>query len=250
MIDDPPVVDLLEVGVHYQAHRALHQLTATIARGERVGIVGPNGAGKTTLLRVLVGLVTPTRGSLRTFGQPPQRSRHRIAYLTQRHPVGRHHPVRVLDVVSMGRYVHRGPVGRLRHDDREAVAGALRRMELDDLAARRLSSLSGGQQRRTFLARTLAQEAELVLLDEPYASMDANTAQLIESQLTAAAAAGATVICVDHDLGALSRRYDRVLLVRESLRFDGNPFQALDAGRLRTAFGSGLVVLDDGAVEG
>ncbi len=232
-------------GLHagYRDRVALEGVDLRVAAGERVGVIGPNGAGKSTLLKCVVGLVRPTRGVVQVEGQPAARRRGRVAYLPQRAQIDWDHPAQVRDVVAMGRYPHRGPVGRLRREDHEAIADALERVDLAGLARVRIAELSGGQQQRTFLARALAQQASVLLLDEPYAGLDAATARVIDRELATVALAGAAVVVVNHDLAGLHRRYDRLAVLSRRLIAAGPPGEVLRGDVLDDAYGRGAVVL-------
>jgi manganese/zinc/iron transport system ATP- binding protein len=242
-----PAPALAVRGVHagYRDRTALVDVGLEVAQGERVGVIGPNGAGKSTLLKAVVGLVRLRRGSVEVGGVPAARVRGRIAYLPQRAQIDWDHPAQVRDVVAMGRYPHRGPVGRLRREDHGAVEAALARMDLTGLAKIRIAELSGGQQQRAFLARAFAQEAPVLLLDEPYAGLDAATATVIDRELASASEDGVAIVVVNHDLAALRQRYERLLVLNRRVVATGPPDEVLTAEVLDAAYGRGAVLLAD-----
>ena len=209
--------------VGYRRRLAVADADLSVAAGDRVGVIGPNGAGKTTLLQAIVGAVRAQAGEVHIDGRPARLARRLVGYLPQRAEVDWQHPAQVRDVVAMGRYPHRGPIGRLRADDRAAIADALARVELTDLAERRVAELSGGQRQRTGLARVLAQQAPVLLLDEPYAGLDAATTTIIERTLRDAADAGTAVLVVDHDLGRLIAVLQQGLATPEHAAFASRP---------------------------
>lgn len=234
---DVPALEVRALTAGYRRRVAVDGADLRIARGERVGIIGPNGAGKTTLLQAIVGAVRPRSGEVRIGGRPARQARRLIGYLPQRAEVDWQHPAQVRDVVAMGRYPHRGPIGRLRADDRAAIAEALARVELTDLAERRVAELSGGQRQRTGLARVLAQQAPVLLLDEPYAGLDAATTAVIERTLRDAAEAGTAVLVVDHDLGRLRPRYDRIVALDGRVIAIGPVDEVVTRSVLATTYG-------------
>jgi manganese/zinc/iron transport system ATP- binding protein len=238
-----------DVVVGYRDRLALDGVTLEHAHGSRLGVIGPNGAGKSTLVKAVVGLVRPRRGRIQVEGLPVSRARGRAAYLPQRHQVDLDHPAQVRDVVAMGRYPLRGPIGRLRAEDRRRVGEAIERLGLTDLARARIGELSGGQQQRAFLARAFAQEASVLLLDEPYAGLDALTSDVIDRELDRAAGDGVAIVVVNHDLAGLRRRYDRLLVLRRGVVALGPPSAVLTREVLRAAYGAGIH-LGDATVEG
>ena len=230
--------------VGYRRRLAVDAVDLTAEPGERLGIIGPNGAGKTSLLRAIVGTTHARAGEVYIGGTPARDVRRRVGYLPQRAEVDWEHPAEVRDVVTMGRYPHRGPIGRLREDDRAAIADALERLELTSLARRRVAELSGGQRQRTALARVLAQQAPVLVLDEPYAGLDATTTTVIEDTLQESAAAGTTVVVVDHDLGRLKERYDRLVALDRTVVAHGSVEEVLTRQVLATTYGLADVLAD------
>ena len=243
--DGDPRLRVRGVRARYRDRVALDGVDLDVGPGERVGVIGPNGAGKSTLLKCIVGLVRPTRGRIEVEGRPAARARGRVAYLPQRAQIDWEHPAQVRDVVAMGRYPHRGPVGRLRREDHDAVGAALARVGMADLARVRIAELSGGQQQRTFLARALAQQAAVLLLDEPYAGLDAATTRVIDRELVRVAEDGAAVVVVNHDLAGLQSRYARLLVLSRRVIATGTPAEVLRPEVLDAAYGHGAVVLAD-----
>ena len=243
---DVPRLRIRDLHAGYRDRTALTGVDLDVRAGERVGIVGPNGAGKSTLLTCVVGLVRARRGHIEVEGRPAARARGRVAYLPQRAQIDWEHPAQVRDVVAMGRYPHRGAIGRLRRDDHAAIEAALARVGLAELAKVRIAELSGGQQQRTFLARAFAQSAAVLLLDEPYAGLDAATTAIIDRELASAAATGTGVVVVNHDLAGLARRYDRLLVLNRATVAEGPPATVLRREVLDAAYGRGAVVLADG----
>ena len=220
-------VELLDVSFAYpHGPDVLRQVDLAIESHEFVGIAGPNGGGKTTLLRLILGLERPQRGAVRLLGVPPDRltRRSRIGYLAQRSQLGIEAPATVREVVTAGRTIAKGPFRPLGPADRAVVDEAIERVGLTRVAKRPLNRLSGGQQQRGFIAKALAGEPELLVLDEPTAGVDveaqASLAELLEdlhSDLRA------TILYVSHEFGAVEPYVDRLVLVNGAIAYDGPP---------------------------
>jgi manganese transport system ATP-binding protein len=216
-------------------------------------LIGPNGSGKSTLLHVVAGLLAPAAGRVAVLGAAPVDSRRRVAYVLQAVAVTEHLPVTVREVVTMGRYAHRGALGRLRAVDRSAVDDALERLELGDLARRHIGELSGGQRQRALVAQALAQEAEVLLLDEPVTGLDLASVHRIRAVIGEERDAGRAVLVATHDLEDAARA-DHVVLLAGRVVAAGPPSAVLTrrafaeayAGRLLRLEGETLF-LDEGA---
>jgi iron complex transport system ATP-binding protein len=205
-------------------------------------LVGPNGSGKSSLLHAIAGLLEPAAGSLDVFGQPPAAVRRRIAYVLQAQHAPAHLPVTVREVVALGRAPIRGPVRRLRPEDRTAVREAIERVELGALAGRHLGDLSGGERQRAFVAQGLAQQADLLLLDEPTAGLDVASTEQIRIVLADERAAGRSVIVATHDLTDAVAS-DLVVLLAGRVVAAGPPDVALARANLRLAYRGRLLDL-------
>lgn len=238
-----PPVEVWNLTVAYDRRPVLRGVTFHCAPGTVTAVMGPNGAGKSTLFRALLGLLPPAAGRVRIFGEPPHRQRHRVAYVPQRELIDWDFPATVWDVVMMGRVRQVGWLRRPGEEDRRRVAAALAQLGLEDLADRPIGALSGGQQQRVFLARALAQGADLLLLDEPFVGVDAATEEVIFATLARLKAEGRTILVIDHDLSAADR-YDRVLLLNGRLVADGPPRQVLTPEHLRATYGGRLAFLE------
>jgi len=225
------------VSVYYRSLPALRDVSFTLTAPQRVGIIGPNGSGKSTLLRCLVGMARPTSGAVTFNGVDVRRCRGAFAYLPQRATVDWEHPVRVKDVVTMGRYPHRRAFTRLTRSDHDAIEQALVKVGLEMLASTRVGELSGGQQQRMFLARALAQQAAVIMLDEPYAALDKTSVTIMERELDAAAHSGALIVVVSHDLSSLQARFDTVVLLANRLVAVGTPDQVVSHDTLQSVYG-------------
>jgi zinc transport system ATP-binding protein len=204
----------------------LHGVDLEIRRGEFVTIAGPNGGGKTTLLRVALGLEEPVSGEARLFGEPTDRvrDRYRIGYLAQRARLGIDAPASVSEVVAAGRVARRGLLRPFGSADREAIAAAVTRVGLVEQAATPIQRLSGGQQQRAYIAKALAGEPELLVLDEPTAGVDVDAQESFGAFLGELhEALGVTILYVSHEFGAVERFVERVILVRGGILFDGPP---------------------------
>ena len=204
----------------------LEGVDLTVGRGEFVAIAGPNGGGKTTLLRVLLGLEQPTRGSASLFGEPADRfsRRRRISYLAQRAQAGGEAPVTVREVVAAGSLAAGPLLGPLRRGDRALVDDAIARVGLAGYAVRPLRTLSGGMQQRAFIAKALAAQPELLVLDEPTTGVDAASQESLAELLAELHdELGVTVLYVSHEFGAVEHFVERVVLVRGGVVFDGRP---------------------------
>jgi len=239
--DAPLVVRGLTIS--YAEKPAVFSIDATFQPERMTAIVGPNGAGKSTLLKACLGVVTPLSGMVRVFGEPISAARERIAYVPQRASVDWDFPARVSDVVMMGQYRVLGLMGRVRAEHRQRALACLERVGMTDFASRQIGQLSGGQQQRVFLARALAQNADLYLLDEPFAGVDAATEKAIINVLKDLKQAGKSVVCVHHDLTPVADYFDDVLLINvrkiaEGLvatTFTSEALQATYGGRLASA---------------
>jgi zinc transport system ATP-binding protein len=223
----PLAIRLEDVGFAYPGGpRVLHDVDLEVDQGEFVAIAGPNGGGKTTLLRIVLGLERPQTGSARLFGEPAVRSTHRssIGYLAQRAQLGIESPVTVREVVAAGRAPRHPVVGRLGRNDRVLVDQAIDRVGLGPLARAPVATLSGGQQQRAFIAKALAGQPELLVLDEPTAGVDVDAQESLAALLDELhRELGATVLLVSHEFGAVERFVERLVLVRGTIVFDGDP---------------------------
>lgn len=224
-------VDARDVRVQYERVVALEDVTLELATGVALGIVGPNGSGKSTLLKTIAGLVTPSAGSLTVFGKRPRDlAPGTIGYVPQIEDVDWQFPASVRDVVSMGRYPRLGAFARFGAKDRTAVNGALDALDLTDLADRHISQLSGGQQQRAFVARAIAQEPDLLLLDEPTTGVDAATEESLLLVIRALVARGMPVLMTTHDLDRAAEWFDRLIVVDRRVLADGDPATVLASG--------------------
>ncbi|MCS7283729.1 MAG: metal ABC transporter ATP-binding protein [Anaerolineae bacterium] len=230
------------LSVTYNGRTALEDVTFSVQEGERVAVVGPNGAGKSTLFRVIVGLLVPEQGRVEVFGCDPFRRRVPVGYVPQREDVDLSFPVTVADVVMMGRVREMGWLRWPSQRDREVVRQALEEVGLLQLADRRLDELSGGQLQRTFIARALAQQAPLLLMDEPFAGVDAASEEAILELLDRLQARGVTVLLATHDLTLAASRFDRVLLLNTRIIAYGPPGEALCPATLQRAYGGQLAI--------
>lgn len=217
----------------YGQEPVLLDLDLQLAAGSICGLVGSNGAGKSTLFRCLMGFLRPLRGSVRIDGLPVEEAqrRQRVAYLPQSEEVDWQFPIQVQDLVMMGRYGHMNLLRWPGAADRAAVRAALERLELLPFAQRQIGALSGGQRKRSFLARALAQQAGLLLLDEPFSGVDARSEALIRDQLELLRAAGASVLIASHDLAGLPGFCDRVVQLQGRIVADGTPATVLGGQR-------------------
>ncbi len=213
----------------YQTEPVVEAVDLRLDPGEFVALVGPNGSGKSTLVRLVLGLLRPQRGVVRLFGQDPADldDRARLGYVPQRPALAAGLTATVEDIVTAGQLARRG---WWRRADREAVDRALEAVGLSDLRRERVASLSGGQQQRTFIARALAGEPELLVLDEPIAGVDAEAQRRFRESLVHLVERGAAVLLVSHELGAVAEALDRVVVLKRSVRFDGPPSELAAAG--------------------
>lgn len=207
-----PAIAIQDLSFAYDGPWVLRDVTVTVQEGEFVGVVGPNGGGKTTLLRLILGLLEPTRGQVRVFGQPPRKARRRCGYVPQVFHYDRQFPVSVEDVVLMGRLGGGPAVGPYSRADRRAAAEALEQVGLGDLGGRPFADLSGGQRQRTLVARALTSHPDLLLLDEPTANVDA-AAEAELYQLLGEMNRTMTIVVVTHDLAFVSGSLKSVICV-------------------------------------
>jgi len=250
--EDQPILDISKLEVRYNGHPALEDISFHLHAGERVAVVGPNGAGKSTLFKVVAGVLPPGKGEVKIYGSRPG-GHVCIAYIPQRTQVDWKFPVTVGDVVMMGRSAILGPLRWPKKHDREAVRAALVTVELTALAHHQISELSGGQQQRMFIARALAQEAELMLLDEPLNGLDTPAQESLLKLLDALRDRKVTVMIATHNLDQASRYFDRILLLNQKIIGFGLPGEVLSTDKLRQAYagryqsinGEDLLTVDD-----
>lgn len=226
--------------VSYGQSPAVFSVDMTVVPGSMTAIVGPNGAGKSTLLKAALGIVRPLAGQVMVFGRPLAAQRAKIAYVPQRASVDWDFPTRVIDVVLMGLYRELGLLGRLRGSDRNRAMVCLERVGMEDFADRQIGQLSGGQQQRVFLARALAQGADLYVLDEPFAGVDAATEKAIIAVLKSLRAEGKTVVAVHHDLATVSEYFDHLLMINVRKVAEGPVDQVFTEANLQATYGGRL----------
>lgn len=233
-----PVVEVANVTVRYGEVVALNGASLSLGRGRVCALIGMNGSGKSTLFKTVMGLVRPQAGAVLLFGSDPARSRRsgEVAYVPQAESVDWNFPLRVHDVVIMGRYGRMTAVRRASSADRAAVEDALAQVELTHLADRQIGELSGGQRKRVFVARAIAQEASLLLLDEPFSGVDKRSEATISQLLRQRAAAGGTVLIATHDLHAVAELADEAVLLHKRVLMHATPDEVLRPENLALAF--------------
>lgn len=229
------VIDSLRVS--YRNTLALDDISFATSCGNRVALVGPNGAGKSTLLKAIAGLVPRSGGSIRWRGTAVKRWSREFAYLPQREEVDWSFPITVQGLVEMGRYPQTGLWGRFSERDDKAVQEALASLDLLELRHRQIRELSGGQQQRAFLARAMAQEAHVLLLDEPFTGLDRNAARQLGDLLAKLANEGRLVIASHHDLSNAPRLFDEALLLKTRSFAFGSVEEVLTDEQIDVAFG-------------
>jgi ABC-type Mn2+/Zn2+ transport system ATPase subunit len=232
----------------YDDQPAVEAVDLSLARGSLVAVFGPNGGGKTTLIKLIAGLLRPWHGTIEVFSGPPSSAAQRIAYVPQAELVDWSFPVSVWDVAMMGRFPRLGPLRQPGRADREAVATALERVGMVDRAATQIGRLSGGQRRRAFLARAIAADADLYLLDEPVTGVDVPTQEDLMDLLAAESRAGRTVVATTHDLAAASRHFAHVVGINRRIVADGPVSLLSDPDVLSRTYGGHLLVVGNRGV--
>lgn len=223
--EDPqiPAIEVRNLTVSYGPKPALLDISFLIEKGLLVGVIGPNGAGKSTLIKAILGLVRRDVGEVRLMGMSADNSRGLVAYVPQKGSVDWDFPITVEEVTMMGRYGYIPWHGSPAKEDRRIVAESLEMVRLENFRKRQIGQLSGGQQQRLFIARALAQGSEILLLDEPFAGVDAATEKAILELLERARNTGRTLVVVHHDLATAGRYFDRLLLIKQRLFAYGPP---------------------------
>lgn len=242
-IDYP--LSVRDTTVAYQRKPVLWNVSLNIEPGKLTGLVGPNGAGKSTLLKAIVDMVPMISGEIKVFGNTYRASRNRVAYVPQRESVDWDFPATAEDVVLMGTYGSLGWFRRVGKAQRSAATEALRKMEIEHLAKRQISQLSGGQQQRTFLARALVQQADLYLMDEPFAAVDAATERAIVTLMRELQNAGKTIIVVHHDLHTVPEYFDHLILLNTRLVACGPTSEVFTQANLQKTYGGKLTLLEE-----
>ncbi|MFE4500796.1 metal ABC transporter ATP-binding protein [Rhodococcus sp. NPDC056743] len=232
------------VSVHYGDVQALEHVDLTLNPGSVCGLIGMNGSGKSTLFKVIMGMIKPDNGSVRIAGIEAVTARKKgyVGYVPQSEDVDWSFPISVRDVVMMGRYGHMGFTRRPRRADRDAVADALERVQLTEFADRQIGQLSGGQKKRAFVARGIAQDASILLLDEPFAGVDKRSEATISTLLRELAADGRSILVSTHDLHAVPKLCDEAVLLMRKVLVHSDPDTVLRPENLALAFG--LDVMD------
>lgn len=221
----------------YRDSLVLREVTLDLPQGVVLGVIGPNGAGKSTLLKAVVGLLKPAKGTVACFGQPLQKVRRRVGYMRQASSVDWDFPTTVSDVVLMGTYGSLGWFRRPGTKERDVAVAALKRVGIPHLAHRPISQLSGGERQRTFLARLLAQQPDLLLLDEPFAGVDAASQEAITSVLHGLRDEGRTVVIVHHDLATVPTLCDWTCLLNRTVMGFGPTKDVFTDEMVKQAYG-------------
>jgi len=242
-LEQPLALDVRGLSVRYQSVVALEDITFQLSAQETLGIIGPNGGGKSSLMKSILGLVKPWQGSVQVLGQPNTDQRKLIGYMPQIEDVEWNFPVTVADVALMGRYARRGLFRRPSRADRAAAEASLQRLGIYDLRHRLIGELSGGQRRRVLLARALANQPSLLLMDEPMAGLDAKAQHQLLDIIDELRDEGTTVVLSTHDLSCVSTCAAKVACLNQKLIAFGDPAEVLTEDVLNQTFGTHLLLV-------
>lgn len=234
------MLEVQHLSVNYRGLQAIEDISLSLAAGEVVGLIGPNGAGKSTFLKAVLGLIPAYQGQVRFAGLPLRRRKKRVAYVPQRSQVDWDYPVTAWNVVMMARTAATGWLRRPSQHSQRVVKAALERVEMLDLCHRQIGELSGGQQQRVFLARALAQQADLLLFDEPFTGIDKKTESIMLSVFADLKAEAKTVLVCSHEWGQALHRYDRLLLLNRQLLANDTPQAVMTFENIQRAYGENI----------
>lgn len=237
-------LEVQDLTVAYQHQPVLWNINFSVPEGKLTGIIGPNGAGKSTLLKAIMELTPASAGKVKILGESLKKIRHQIAYVPQKDAVDWDFPATVMDVVKMGRYGNKNLFKRLNKKDEAIAIECLSKVEMLDFANRHISELSGGQKQRVFIARALAQEAQVYFMDEPFAGIDANSEKQIMNILLKMQAEGKSIFVVHHDLQSAIDYFDYMLLLNTRIIAVGTLENVFTSEKLKETYGGKLSLLD------
>ncbi len=237
------VISVEDLSVSYERKRVLSNIYLHLQAGHIYGVLGPNGAGKSTLFKAILGLLDTASGEIKVNGLPIEAVRKEVVYVPQKSEVDWSFPATVYDVVLMGRYPHKKVFSRLNAADHAKAKAAMDELGITDLQRRQIGELSGGQQQRVFLARALAQEADIFLLDEPFVGVDITTEEKIIQVLKRLASEGKTLLVVHHDLSSVHTYFDQVILLNQRLIAYGPTQEVFVEENIAKAYGGQLPIL-------
>ncbi|MCH1472889.1 MAG: metal ABC transporter ATP-binding protein [Bacteroidia bacterium] len=238
-----PIIEAHNLTVLYGRKPAIWNVDFKLPKGQVIGIMGPNGSGKSTLLKAIMGVVNPTTGYTKVYDQELEKVRHKVSYVPQRQDIDWDFPASVWDVVSMGRFHIRGLFKRLTSEDNDIIQESLEKVNMLGFAKRQISQLSGGQQQRVFLARALAQQGELFLMDEPFAGVDIATEEMIVNLLKDMKSKGKTLVIVHHDLHTAQSYFDHLVLMNTRLVACGKTSDVFTDQILTDTYGGKLTTI-------
>lgn len=237
------VISVKNLTVSYQKKPAIKSINLKITEGSIVGIIGPNGAGKSTLIKAILGLLPYDTGEVKIFGKNLDESRKKISYIPQREQFDWDFPINVEDVVMMGRYSHLGMFSFPGKKDKEIVQEKIQKVGMQDFRTRQIRNLSGGQQQRIFLARALAQESDIYLMDEPFVGVDAKTERTIFDLMNELKQQNKTILVVHHDLGKVTEYFDKLILINQTLVAYGDTDLVFNKELISKTYGGRLTIL-------
>ena len=240
-----PIISVKNLTVSYNKTPVLWNIDMELPSGMLIGIIGPNGAGKSTLMKALMGVISIHSGKIDFWGKPLSEVRQKISYVPQRGSVDWDFPASVFDVVMMGRYGKLGLFKRPTSKDKDIVEQSLKLLDIQNLKKRHISELSGGQQQRVFLARAISQQADIYLLDEPFAAVDATTESSIIDLLKKMTAEGKTIIVVHHDLNSVTKYFEWLVMLNLRLVASGSTETIFNNEKLKETYGSNLSLLTE-----
>ncbi len=251
-MNEQKIIEIKDLTVQFGKVKILENVNLDVYQGDFIAILGPNGAGKTTLIKVILGLIEPREGYVKVFDKNPEAltrvERQRLGYLPQGTDLNRMMPLLVKDVVLMGRYVHRSPIGKYSKNDYESVFNALKVVELTEFAYYPISRLSAGQWQRMLLARALVTDPDLLILDEPTSGLDLNMVEKFYELLKTLNQKGKTIVMVTHDVGAVYKYVNNVACLMRRLVAHGSPSQVLTEEVVECLFGRESLVLHHGVI--